>query len=161
MESVQDWFNAIYKEHYKRLLKTAVRIVKDQELAEDIVQNTFETLLLNYEKVRGYENIWGWLSRTLANKAMNEITRASNKREVSIETGHIPAANDPYEPDDLLSVMPPGLSEEDRRILYLRFEMGLHHAEIAEELGCSVEASRVRLARAKTHCQELLKKFSG
>lgn len=161
MESVRDWFDPIYVEYYQRLLKIAVRIVRNQQLAEDLVHNTFEALLRDAEKVRGRRNIWGWLVKTLTNKAMNEINKACNKREVSLEPKHMPAANDPYEPDDFLSVMPPGLSQEERKLLYLRFEMGLSHAEIAEEMGCSEAASKMRLTRARTHCQELIKNFSG
>jgi len=36
--------------------------------------------------------------------------------------------------------------------------MGLTHEELAARLGCSPEASRMRLYRAKKHCRDLLGK---
>lgn len=161
MDSGQDWFDKIYLKYYKKMFGVAMRIVWDRQLAEDIVQSTFETLLLNYDKVRNYENIWGWLLKTVTNKSRNEINRACNRREVSIETMYKLAADDPYEHADFLEVLPRELSKEEKRMLYLHYAVGFKHTEIAKELGCTASASKMRLYRAKVHCQKLIEDSSG
>ncbi|WP_298023360.1 RNA polymerase sigma factor [uncultured Dysosmobacter sp.] len=161
MDSGQDWFDKIYLKYYPKMFNAAMRIVWDRQLAEDIVQSTFETLLLNYDKVRNYENIWGWLLKTVTNKSKNEINRACNRREVSIETMYKLAADDPYEHDNFLEALPRELSEEEKRMLYLHYAVGFKHTEIAKELGCTASASKMRLHRAKVHYQELIENSSG
>lgn len=160
MEPVQIWFDRIYLQHRDMLLKLARRMVGNDELAEDIVQITFEKMLNNYEKTVGHENICGWLVQTLKNQVMNEMKRASRTREVRMEPKYEPVAEDPYEPDFLAS-LPPGLSDKERKLLYLFFEMGFRHEEVAARLGCSTEACRMRLLRAKAHCQKLMENSSG
>lgn len=160
MESVQTWFNRIYLKYRDELLRLARRAVGNDELAEDIVQITFEKMLNNYEKTVKHENIYGWLLRTLKNQTMNELKRASRIREVRMEPKYEPTARDPYEPDFLAS-LPPGLSDKERELLYLFFEMGLHHEEIAAKLGCTTDACKMRLLRAKVHCQKLMENLTG
>lgn len=97
---------------------------------------------------------------TLRYLICNERQKAHYSREVELKPEHEPVAANPFEPD-FLEVMPPGLSDAERELLYLHIEVGLPHAEISTRLGCSPTACRMRLLRAKQHCEKLMKNFSG
>lgn len=155
---VHQWFDSIYIQYQKKLLVLAIRMVGDSQLAEDIVQSVFLTLLTNYDRLMTHPNIWGWLVITLKNQIMNEMQKAFHSREMELKSSCEPATEDPFEPD-FLEAMPPGLSDAERELLYLHFEVGLRYEEIASKLGCSPEACRMRLLRAKKHCQTLMKNF--
>lgn len=154
------WFDEIYLQYWKKLLKLAIRVVGEPQLAEDLVQGVFVTLLINQKELMGHPKIWGWLVVTLKNQTMNEMQRAFRSREVELGPDCEPAAADPFAPD-FSEAMPPGLSDRERELLYLYYEVGLHHEELAARLGCTPEACRMKLHRAKRHCQQLMKEFSG
>ena len=156
MGDLDAWFNPIYTANYSRLVKVAYYILWDEDLVEDIVQNAFSALLIKEKQLRDHPNISGWLVKTVQNMADNERNRARYTREIPLLPEHEPAASG-LQPD-FLSLLPPGLSESERQILYLQIEVGLSHEEIAARLGCKPEASRMRLCRARRRCKELLLK---
>lgn len=158
MDHIGEWFDDIYLQYQRKLLSLAIRIVGDPQLAEDMVQSVFLTLLTNHERLMEHPNIWGWLARTLKNQIMTEMQKAFRCREVAMEPGQEPVETDPFAPD-FLEAMPPGLSDGERELLYLHFEVGLRYEELADRLGCSPTACRMRLFRAKEHCQTLMKNF--
>lgn len=157
MDPIHKWFDTIYLKYQKRLLLIAVRMVRNPQLAEDIVQSVFLTLLVNYESLVKHPNIWGWLITTLKNQMMSEMQKAFHSREVALDPDLDTISEDPFEPG-FSAAMPPGLSDDERKVLYLYYEVGLHHDEIAAQFGCSVAASRMRLFRAREHCRELISK---
>lgn len=156
MSDLDAWFDPIYDVNYPRLVKVAYYILWDEDTVEDIVQNAFSALLIKWEHLRNHPNIPGWLTMTVRNMADNERNRARYTREVPFLPEYEPAAGEPL--PDFLSLLPPGLSEGERQILYLYIEVGLSHEEIAARLGCKPEASRMRLSRARRRCKELLLK---
>ena len=159
MAPVQAWFDTIYEENFKILLRTAEHLVRDRQLAEDMVQTAFLTLLSKHEQLRDHPNIRGWLLQTLRYHIQSELQHARYSREVPLNHEQIIAAEDPHEPD-FLSLLPPQLSNSEKMILYLHIEVGLTHEEIAERMGCSTEASRMRLYRTKRRCKKFLEKIS-
>ena len=107
MNPVHQWFDSIYLQYQKKLLVLAIRMVGDSQLAEDMVQSVFLTLLTNHERLKNHPNIWGWLVITLRNQIMTEMQKAFRSREVELKPGCDPAAENPFEPDFSES-MPPG-----------------------------------------------------
>lgn len=150
------WFEPIYTANFPRLVKMAYFTLWDQDLAEDIVQNAFFTLLIKRKALQNHPNIPGWLTETVRNMVANEQNKARYIREVPLSPKHEAVAGE--SPPDFMSLLPPGLNESERKILYLHIEAGLSHEEIAARMGCRPEASRMRLCRARQRCRELLQK---
>lgn len=121
------WFISIYKANYNRLIAVAYFALWDKGMAEDIVQNAFSTLLIKREELRNHPNIPGWLAKTVRNMAENEQNRAKYTREIPLTPEHEPAGDGPQ--PDFMALLPPGLSEGEREILYLHIEAGLSHEE--------------------------------
>ena len=59
MESIEVWFDAIYQKYQKKLLRLAIHMVRDPQLAENMVPSVFLTLLTNHQRLREQPNIWG------------------------------------------------------------------------------------------------------
>ena len=156
MSDLDAWFNPIYAANYPRLIKEAYYILWDKDLVEDIVQNAFSALLIKQEQLRNHPNISGWLIKTVRNMADNERNRARYTREIPLLPEYEPAVDGP--PPDFFWLLPSELSKKEKQILYLHIEAGLSHEEIAAQLGCKPEASRMRLYRARQRCKELLLK---
>ena len=118
MSPVQAWFDAIYEENFKLLLRTAMHLLRDRQLAEDMVQTVFLTLLSKHEGLQDHPNIRGWLIQTLKYQIQSELQLARYSREVSLNHEQIIAVEEPQEPD-FLSLLPTELSSSEKMILYL------------------------------------------
>lgn len=152
VKSIEEWFDPIYTKYFDQMVRLAFGILDDWQLAEDVVQNTFITLLMKQGQLRDHCNIHGWLVKTVRNRIGNELQRACRNLEVPLLPKHESTAAET--PVDFLSVLPPELNESEKHILYLFYEVGFSHEEIAVQLGCTSTACRMRLYRAKKHCQE-------
>lgn len=155
MNPVDAWFDPIYARYHEKMVRLAFYILDDENLAQDIAHTAFLTLLTKYDRLREHPNIQGWLTLTVRNLIMTEMQKA----RYSMETSLLPEFDTPAGDDvssNFLSALPQGLQDDERQLLYLYFEAGFHHEEIAARLGCSKDACRMRLYRAKKHCRELL-----
>lgn len=137
------------------MVKTALRMLDNPSLADDLIQDSFLLFLTRHEKLDEHTNITGWLVLTLRNKIANEMNRACHTCELPFPPGFEPAAEDSTY-SSFMAAMPQGLKEEERQLLYLRLEAGFSHREIAARLGCSEDACKMRLYRARARCKNLL-----
>lgn len=156
MDHVEGWFESVYTENYPRLIRLAYYILGDEGLAEDTVQSAFMTLLMKEEAVRSCTSVSKWLKTAVRNIAWNEMGKAKYRLEVPLQRKHEPVGGEMEE--DFFSLLPPGLSERDRRLLYLRVELGYSIKEIAELEGCTPDACRMRMWRVRERYKALLEK---
>lgn len=129
------------------LLRYAYELVKSQEVAEDIVQETFMRLHAEFENVRQPRP---WLYRTAHNLAMNHL-RAGRKivpLEPQADQGTVehPADAAPL-PDERMERMEAiektrlclqTLDTRARELVRLKFDEGLSYKEMSERTGLSV-----------------------
>ena len=154
MKTTQEWFEELYKDYMKQLVKAAKKFLHDKELAIDLVHDTFIVALIKEDDVRAHENPRLWLYKVLYNQIGNEMQRQRYRDVTSLELCAELGQNDTYFPA-LTERLPPGLKEKDREILIMFFEQRLSHEEMAARLGCSVGNCRTKLFRAKERCREL------
>lgn len=155
-----DFFNTLFEENRKLLLREATRELQSFALAEEIVEETFLTLLSRISEVMTHECPVGWLHKTLKYHLANEKRRASNRREQAIDA--LDNKNEPMEETEQMNrleyCLPKGLSEEERQLLVWHFEQDRSYEDIAQKLGISVLGCRTKLFRAKKRCGVLLDK---
>jgi len=158
VKRVETWFDSIYSKYYKEMIGIAFHLLGDRELAKDITQSAFLALLTKYDQLRNHPNIEGWLRVTVRNLVWNEQKKAHYSVEVPLSPEYEPAVSS--DASSFLALLPPELKEEEQQVLYFFYEVGLTHEEIAARLGCTPEACRMRLYRAKKHYHDLLGKKS-
>lgn len=155
MESdIRKWIDENYEYLYKRLTLVAYHLTGDMALSEDLVQDVFILALLHPEKLIDHPQREGWLMVALHNMIKNE-ERRMRQGELSLTE-----VKEPFTADEIRGVseiLPKGLSEQERNVLIWYYEEELDYREIANRMGISEGACRLRVFRAKKHCAVLLK----
>lgn len=153
------WIETLYREEYPLLVAYATRRLDNEDTAQELVQETFKTLLENAEELVFHVNVRGWLRQTLKNKLLAhwKTGRTNLRRFVTYEdAGEQPGAPSPEEllgqltEEAVLEVARKRLSEENYRHLIRLTVDGASHATVAKELGITVSASQKRLERTRT-----------
>ncbi len=148
-------FEQVFKEHYKRLHGYAFTLLKDEDEAEEVVQNMFVKLWERKEQLHTLQSIPAYLYRSVYNDCMNvmkhEKVKARHQQFVKgtnteAEGGHNAAAL--RELEQKLGSALAELPEQCRTIFQMsRFEE-LKYREIADKLGLSVKTIENQMGKA-------------
>jgi len=152
-------FDELVRRTYVDLFTLAVRLTGNEEDARDVVQDAYLRAWKGIGKFRGDAQLSTWLYRITANCASTHLSRRRRTRTEPLLPGFEPAdVRHDVQPEamtetnlDLAQVaqavdeLPPKL----RAVVVLRDVYGLPHEAIAEELGISLSAAKVRLHRAR------------
>lgn len=68
-------FEKLVKRHQTRLFALACRMVKDRDLASELVQEAFFKAYKNLQRYSGRGSAAGWLTRITVNTCLNEIRK--------------------------------------------------------------------------------------
>lgn len=150
-------FGVLYEQNSLRVFRHAYFLTGNSTLAEDITAQTFLNAL---EAIPRYEqrgvSFKSWLLRIACNLVINYKKSSKNNGHSTLpDTIEAPTAF--YSPEasaqtradgDLVWGQVRNLSEEQRRVVVMRFLDDLSYAEIAELMGKSVGAVRVLQFRA-------------
>ena len=160
--SAEESLRLLVEAHGRSMLRLARSIVAgDQDLAEDIVQESLIRVWRGLDTYRGEAPIEHWIMRITHNTAVSAL-RA--RREDPWDPGKLPeravvsAERAALGRENLraLGVAVRDLDELSRAILALRELEGMSYEEIAATLEVSVAAVKIRLFRARTRLREEL-----
>ncbi|WP_395108227.1 RNA polymerase sigma factor [Actinomadura sp. SCN-SB] len=147
-------FEDVYAANRARILGYALRRTSDPQDAADILAETFLTAWRRLDDVPPGDQARLWLygvaRRVLANHHRGERRRSALAADLGSRLRDGLTVQD-APGDDLAGVGAAfrGLPEADRELLALVGWEGLDHGEIATVLGCSRNAVRIRLHRAR------------
>ena len=173
-------FEQVVRKYGGRLLAVARRIVGSEEDARDVVQEGFMNAFKSLDRFEGNAKLSTWLHRIVVNSALMKLRTRKRKPEQSIETmlpsflddGHHEERFQSWdEPVDklmeraenrrLVREQIDALPEGYRTVLVLRDIEGLDTEETANVLGLSVNATKIRLHRARQALRALLAPHFG
>jgi RNA polymerase sigma-70 factor (ECF subfamily) len=168
-------FEQVVRLYGGRLLAVARRIVGTDEDARDVVQDAFLNAFKSLDRFEGNAKLSTWLHRIAVNAALMRLRTRKRKPEQSIETllpaflddGHheerfksweepIDKIMERKETRELVRRQIDALPESYRTVLVLRDIEGLDTEETANMLGLSVNATKIRLHRARQALRSLL-----
>lgn len=118
--------------------------------AEDALQNT----LLRFTPHRAMiPNPAGWLPRVFRRECLRQLRKCTRRAEICVDPKGIDKADSAapvLSPDERLhlAVSIEQLSPRHRKVLWLRYALGLSEAEVAEALGCRSVSAKKAIARA-------------
>ncbi|MDA3038912.1 MAG: RNA polymerase sigma factor [Actinomycetota bacterium] len=161
-------FEEIVRRTYADTYTLAYRLTGDAEDARDVVQETYLRAHRSIGRFRGDAQFKTWLHRITANCANTLLGRRGRHRhdELLEDSAIIDSQpqNDPAirldlsdlrtQVVDALRALPPKL----RAVVVLRDIYDLSHDAIAEELGITTSAAKVRLHRARKGLREVLRR---
>jgi RNA polymerase sigma factor (sigma-70 family) len=143
-------------ERYKRpLLSFFVGMLRDKELCEDLVQNTFARILKYRHLFRGDGDFRTWMFH-IARNVKNDHFKKRRVEQVPVETwteriGHSETKSEEMEQEEelgMLSIAMAKLPEDKREVLLLSKYQERKYQEIGMILGCSESAVKVKVFRA-------------
>ena len=148
----------LYRRYSQRIYTYCRKIVSDNVVAEDLLQETFVKLFDSGKQGRVVENFPAYLMTIARNLCFTH--RARSKRQfVPVEDFHLTSRDVPYEHKELLQLIQTSLEllpDDYREAFVLREYNGLSYAEIADVIGQSVDLVKVRIFRAKKKLREIL-----
>lgn len=137
-----------------RLLRTAVFLVYDRHLAEDLLQVAYERVARRWKRVSAGEPE-AYARRILVNLAIDEHRRRARRGDLpvgspaDVERYAVATADGPVVGGDLDEVLR-ALPVKQRAVVVLRYWCDLGEHEIAEALGISRGTVKSHTARAMT-----------
>ena len=148
-----DAYERLFRDHWRRLLGVAVRMLGDQADAEDAVQTAFIRLHRGIGRFRGEAGIGTWLMRILIN-ACHDALRARKRRFELQPAEPAPAAG----PDLRLQLEEAILSLPERmRACFVLFAVeGFPQKEIAEMLQIREGTVKAQVFQAKERLRAIL-----
>ena len=168
-------FDEIFTEYHERLVRYLGRVVGDPALGQDLAQETFLRVHRAKEQLRNPEARTVWIYKIAHNLALDHLRR---RRGADAQWHAIPESEDGGDDADGAATSSEDLSAEDRleqqeiaeclrvhvhelpetlrACLILRDVEGLGEKPVAEILGCSVVAVKVRTHRARKKLRERL-----
>jgi RNA polymerase sigma-70 factor (ECF subfamily) len=149
-------FESLFRSSYASLVRYAKTLIKDQDTAEEIVQDLFFRLWKNREKIQIESSLNGYLFRSVHNKCLHYIEHNLVVERHAQEMSSRQPENQ-QTPSDILHYKElqarianilEKLPERCGKIFYMsRFE-GLKYSEIAEKLSVSIKTVESNMGRA-------------
>ncbi|HEY7090529.1 MAG TPA: RNA polymerase sigma factor [Tepidisphaeraceae bacterium] len=153
----------LIRRHIDLVYATARREVGDPHLAEDVTQAVFILLLQKASRIESGAAMAGWLFTTTRYAAAN-ARKLNRRREYhervaasmadTDDRGQIHRIDDAEERHVLLNEAIAQLPRTDRACVVMRFLESKSHRQVADALGVSEDAARVRLRRAIVKLRE-------
>ena len=152
-------FTEIYEQYHGLIEKTAMRILKNQQDAEDAVQNTFVQIIRHFEKTFEIDckNLPFWIISIVKNESMmilrkrNRVVPLEDWDAFSIGAESVSEFNE-------LVVLFSKLPETYRAALEMHFLLEYSGKEIAQKLDISESAVNTRISRGRALLREIIEK---
>jgi RNA polymerase sigma factor (sigma-70 family) len=139
---------ALYRRDYRRFLRVASAILRDETRAVDAVQDAFASAIRRQRQFRGEGPLEAWVWRMVVNAALKERGR---RRHVELTDFEVAA---PSEEPTLVAEAIARLPERQRLALFLRYYADLDYESIAAALevssgtvGATLNAAHMSLRR--------------
>jgi len=148
----------LFRAHGQQVHDVAYGITRVLSDAEDVVQDIFAALPELLVTFEGRSSLWTWLHTVAVRAAwLRRSVEERHRRPLHVAlarrvTSDVDGPVDRVALERALASIP----AEARTVVWLKFVEGHNHAEIAEILGLTENASAVRLHRAKRLLRELL-----
>jgi len=153
----------IYKLYYKAMYNVSLRILNDQMLAEDTMQDAFLQAFQRIDQYDGIATFGAWLKRIVINRSLDELKKIKGtvpfdevKHDVPEvqEEDHLEVLSYKIESiHEAIEKLPDGY----RVVLSLYLLEGYDHEEISKILEISYNATRTKYSRAKNKLLGILK----
>lgn len=165
---------SLIQKYNKRLYRLARSIVRDDGVAEDVVQEAYMKAFSHLESFRGESSLATWLSRIAINEALQSLRHRHAAVELEARTEaeiiQFPSTARSEDPErtmaqreilHLVERATDNLPEEFRLVFVTRVIEGMSVQDTADILGIRSETVKTRLHRARRLIREQLDKQIG
>lgn len=168
-------FNLLVDRYHSKVYTTIFLIVKDQDVAEDLLQDVFVKVLhtLNSDKYNEEGKFQPWVMRIAHNLAIDYFRKAKRYPTILLEDGSnlfnsLNFAEDSSEEQrikeetlayvrNLIDELP----EAQKEVVILRHYLDMSFQEIAEQTGVSINTALGRMRYALNHIRKKMKQVNS
>ncbi len=153
-ESTTDIIHSFYREYYRAMMHYGIKLVRNEELVKDCIQDCFFGLWQNPSRLARIENPKNYLIGTLRNLLLKQLSVKQHDTDsstlesfdVSVEDNIIEQENIAIRSDKLQEAIDT-LTPKQKEILYLRFYEGFSYDEIEKITGTNYQSVRNLLSK--------------
>lgn len=157
-------FNELYAIYSRPLISNLLKILKNDNLAEEILQETFIALWEHRLTIDPERSALGYLIRTSANKTKDLFKRAVHDRKMrayfylAVESGYEPIEAGLFRKENemILNQLIDRLPDKQREVYRLCKIEGLSYREVSQRLGISEATVNSHILRANTALKKLV-----
>jgi len=154
-------FRRLYELYSGAMYGTALRIMGNEQDAQDVLHDVFVELVDKLSKFKGGSTFGYWLKRVVINKSLNELRKMKKNTDIQLkeESSEAEMEEKPwwtkFSVGDIQQAITQ-LADGYRAVATLFLFEDYSHDEIAASLNISVATSRSQLSRAKEKIRVIL-----
>lgn len=147
----------VYNRYYKAMYNTALRIVKDSQWAEDVMQEAFLKAFTKLDSYKGKVAFGAWLKKIVVNHSLDSYKKLNKNTSESLDD-NLYKIEDEVETDELdfqqvqlrqVTAAIQQLNDNYRMVLNLHYIEGYDQEEICGILNITPGNCRTTISRAK------------
>ena len=166
-------FELLMRRHNERVYRAARAIVRDEQEAEDIMQQAYVNAFTHLRQFNGSARFSTWLTKIAINESLARVRRRARYEPYDDDLPSVEpmmsrdAAGNPEQEafagelrtllERAIDTLPDGM----REVFVLRDVEGLNTAEVAESLGVSEDVVKTRLSRGRAALRRALLARTG
>lgn len=162
-------FEELYRDYWQDVSRFLFRLTGyQQDLAEELTQETFYQAMMSFHRYRGECQIKTWLCQIAKNIYFNMIRKERNRRRIQHNESTIPSFSGSviaeYETEELIRhavQVIAGLDDTMRDVLIYRIFSDLTYAQISALLQVNENTAKVLYMRGKTKLHNKLREEYG
>lgn len=160
MDYTKQQFERLFKGNYPMMYRLAYSILEDGEEAKDAVNQVFAEMWHRKPDVEE-KAATGYLLAAVRNQCLHTMRKIRLQRQLESEYKLQEQVLENNEHQELMAelrqIINERLTEQDRRILSLRYDDELSYSETAEALGISTSAVNKHITRSLSKIRTFLK----
>lgn len=167
-------FDLLVDRYQKKIYTTIFLIVKDQEIAEDLLQDVFVKVVntINSDKYNEEGKFQPWVMRIAHNLAIDYFRKAKRYPTILMEDGsnifnslkfseeNVEDRQVRDENIDLVKRLIEELPEAQKEVLIMRYYVDMSFQEIADQTGVSINTALGRMRYALIHLRKKMKQLN-
>jgi len=165
----RDEFNEYVRQQSRKLYGYAFRIIRNQEEAEDAVQEVFIKLWKMKDKLDEYLSIDALATTMIKNQCIDQLRRQKKIVKIDINSQEWNNSNNlsPHrlmeisESERIINVIIEKLEEKYKAVVKMREIDDLSYEEIAKITGQNINSLRVILSRARGYIRDEYNKYTN
>ncbi|MBQ9312901.1 MAG: sigma-70 family RNA polymerase sigma factor [Bacteroidales bacterium] len=160
-------FASLYRIYYKRMFGLCMKYAKNEEVAKDLVQDSFVTILMRIDTLKDKGKLESWMFSVAKNTCLKYLEKKKLFSDIGINDFTTLQAEqtiaEEEEPQtisyDTMMDMVEKLPEGYKKVFKLYSIDGLSHKEIAEKLNINSNTSSSQLFRAKKMLKSMIHSY--
>ncbi len=164
-DGTTDYFGVIYDRYSNKVYRKCLSFVKEETIAQDMVQDIFLKVFFQLSKFKGNSRFSTWLYAITYNFCVEHYRKHSKYSKVEISEQHDQPSDDQEEQEllslriDQLKMALEQVDPSDKMILLMKYQDDISIKEIRNQLGISESAVKMRLSRARQRLKKVVQEM--